>query len=294
MTPAHPFAGAASSATGVEEQQLIVDPAMGRPAQASTRAKPAVTHAARRAGQQSCPAAPEAHVARRRMIERYIPLADKTARRYSHTSEPLEDLVQVARLGLIKAVDRWDPQRGLSFTTFAIPTITGELRRYFRDRTWTVRPPRDLQELYLDVSRVREQLVHELGREPTARDVAAELGRTVEEILEALEAGAAHSPPSLDAPVRHDDEGAGQALLDRVPEARDDLDRSEKATALWQLGAVLDERAWEVVRLRFHEDLLQREIAERIGCSQMHVSRILKESLHRLRDAAREANLEFD
>jgi RNA polymerase sigma-B factor len=228
------------------------------------------------------------------MIERYMPLADKIARRYSHTSEPLEDLVQVARLGLIKAVDRWDPHRGLAFTTFALPTITGELRRYFRDRTWTVRPPRDLQDLYLDVRRVRERLVHELGREPTARDVAAELGRTVEEILEALEAGEAHSPPSLDAPVSHDHEGAGQTWLDRVADARDDLDRSEKATALWQLGAVLDDRAWEVVRLRFHEDLVQREIAERVGCSQMHVSRILQDSLRRLRDAAREADLEFD
>ena len=222
-----------------------------------------------------------------------MPLADKLARRYSHTSEPLEDLLQVARLGLIKAVDRWDPDRGTAFSTFAVPTITGELRRYFRDRTWTVRPPRDLQELYLNIGRVRENLVHELGREPTARDVAAELGRTVEEILEALQVGDAHSPSSLDA-RRYDDGGSDQTWLDHLPDARDDIDRSEKATALWQLGAVLNDRDWEIVRLRYAEDLLQREIAERVGCSQMHVSRILSNSLARLRDAAGDANLDFD
>jgi RNA polymerase sigma-B factor len=227
------------------------------------------------------------------MIERYMPLADKTARRYSHTAEPLEDLMQVARLGLINAVDRWDPDRGVAFSTFAVPTITGEVRRYFRDRTWAVRPPRDVQELYLTVHRVRDSLVHDLGREPTANDLAAELERSVEEILEALQAGDAHSPPSLDSPVRNDEE-AGQTLLDRLPDGRNDLDRSEKATALWQLGAVLDDRAWEVVRLRFQEDLLQREIGERVGCSQMHVSRILSESLATLRAAADDADLEFD
>jgi RNA polymerase sigma-B factor len=233
-------------------------------------------------------------LSRSQLIERYMPLADKLARRYSHTSEPLEDLMQVARLGLVKAVDRWDPERGIAFSTFAVPTITGELRRYFRDRTWTVRPPRDLQDLYLDVRRVRETLAHELGREPTAGDVAAELGRDVEEILEALQAGDAHSPPSLDSPVRSDDESAGQTLADRLPDARDDIGRSETATALRQLGAVLGDRDWEVVRLRFGEDLLQREIAERVGCTQMHVSRILSDSIARMRDAAHEADLEFD
>jgi RNA polymerase sigma-B factor len=226
------------------------------------------------------------------MIERYIPLADQIARRYRHTSEPLEDLVQVARLGLVKAVDRWDPHRGFAFSTFAVPTITGEVQRYFRDRSWTVRPPRDLQDLYLDIQRVREGLFHELRREPTANDVAAELGRTVEDILEALEAGDAHSPRSLDSAVRND-EGEGATWLDRVPDSRDDLDQTEKATALRQLAGVLDDRAWEAVRLRFEEDLLQREIGERIGCSQMHVSRILRDSLERLRNAADDRGLEF-
>jgi RNA polymerase sigma-B factor len=228
------------------------------------------------------------------MIERYMPLADKIARRYTHTSEPIEDLVQVARLGLIKAVDRWDPHRGVSFSTFAVPTITGELRRYFRDRTWTVRPPRDLQDLYLAARRTRESLFHELGREPTARDLADKLGRTVEDVLEALEAGDAHSPPSLDSPVRSDDEASGQTLGERVADGRDDFGETDDATALWQLGHVLDDRAWEIVRLRFVEDLLQREIGERVGCSQMHVSRILRDSLARLRAAADEAGVRFD
>jgi RNA polymerase sigma-B factor len=235
-----------------------------------------------------------AHATRQQMIERHMPLADMIARRYRHTSEPLEDLLQVARLGLIKAVDRWDPDRATAFTTFAVPTIAGELRRYFRDRTWTIRPPRNVQELYLDVRRVRDSLMHELGREPTAGDVAAELGRTVEDVLDAMEAGDAHSPTSLDSHVAHDDDGRGQTWLDRVPDARDDIGRSEKATALQQLGAVLDDRAWEIIRLRFDEDLMQREIGERVGCSQMQVSRILREALARLSAAAHEAGLDFD
>jgi RNA polymerase sigma-B factor len=205
----------------------------------------------------------------------------------------MEDLVQVARLGLVKAVGRWDPHRGVAFSTFAVPTITGELRRHFRDRTWTVRPPRDLQDLYLAVQQVRQNLFHELRREPTAADVAERLGRTVEDVVEALEAGDAHTPRSLDSPVRSED-GDGHTWSDRVPEPRDEVARTEDATALWQLGAVLDDRAWEVVRLRFEEDLLQREIGERVGCSQMHVSRILRDSLVLLRAAADEAGLDFD
>ena len=217
------------------------------------------------------------------MIERYVPLADSLARRYGHTSEPLDDLVQVARLGLVKAVDRWDPHRGTAFSTFAVPTIMGELRRYFRDRTWTVRTPRDLQELYLAARRTRDRLALELGHEPTAADVAEALGRTVEDIVEALQAGDAHSPSSLDAPVRGED---GVTRADRVPDGRRDIAAAEDAAALNQLGEVLDSRSREVIRLRFQEDMLQREIAERVGVSQMHVSRLLAEAVTRMRAAA--------
>jgi RNA polymerase sigma-B factor len=229
---------------------------------------------------------------RQRMVERYLPLADKLARRYVYTSEPFDDLVQVARLGLVKAVDRWDPDRGTAFSTFAVPTIIGELRRHFRDRTWTIRPPRDLQELYLDVQRVRNALATELGREPTAGDVAERLRRTPEEVVEALAVGDAHSPTSLDAPVQNHDE-QGFSRLDALAHRGGDIARVEQRAALEQLGEVLSDRDWEVVRLRFQEDLLQREIADRVGVSQMQVSRILRDSLERLRAAAGESGAGF-
>jgi RNA polymerase sigma-B factor len=227
------------------------------------------------------------------MVERHLPLADKLARRYLHTSEPLDDLTQVARLGLVKAAERWDPSRGNSFSTFAVPTILGELRRHFRDRTWTIRPPRDLQELYLDVQRLRHELATEIGREPTARDVADRMGRNAEEVVEALAVGDAHSPTSLDAPVRdHRDEAYSR--IDVLPDSRRDIVHSEERTALAQLATALSDRDREVVRLRFQEDLLQREIAARVGVSQMQVSRILRDALMRLRAAADDADVAFE
>lgn len=229
---------------------------------------------------------------RQQMVERHLPLADNLARRYAHTSEPLEDLIQVARIGLVNAVDRWDPRRGTAFSTFAVPTITGELRRYFRDRTWTIRPPRDLQDLYMDVQRVRQMLAGELGREPTAGDVADRLGRTREEVVEALQAGDAHSPRSLDAPVG-DDGNDVRTGLDMLADSRMDIARSEDGAALEQLGYVLNDRDWEVVRLRYQEDLLQRQIAERVGVSQMQVSRILRDSIARMQEAAEEGAVAF-
>jgi RNA polymerase sigma-B factor len=219
------------------------------------------------------------------LVERYLPLADRVARRYAYTAEPLEDLVQVARLGLIKAAQRWDPNRGTAFSSFAVPTMTGELRRYFRDRTWAIRPPRHLQELYLAVQCVREQLWQEHGHEPTAHQVATWLERPVEDILEAIEAGDGYEPKSLDAPV-HRDELAGATGHDLVADTHDEFERCETAVTLQQLSAALSARDREVLRLRFCEDLLQREIAERVGCSQMHVSRILRDALRRLQAIA--------
>jgi RNA polymerase sigma-B factor len=227
---------------------------------------------------------------RQRMVERYLPLADKLARRYSYTSEPLDDLTQVARIGLLKAVDRWDPSRGTAFSTYAVPTITGELRRHFRDRTWAIRPPRELQERYLDVKHVRDDLWQELGREPTARDVAERLGLTPEDVVEALATRDAYSPTSLDTAARADDE-QGLTHLDRLADPRRDLARAESRIALSQLTeASLDAREREIIRLRFEEDHIQREIGDRVGCSQMHVSRILHEALRRLRAAAEEGH----
>lgn len=231
--------------------------------------------------------------ARERMIERYLPLADSVARRYRHTREPLDDLIQVARIGLMKAVDRWDADRGNAFSTFAVPTITGELQRHFRDRTWTIRPPRDVQERYLRVLRTRESLSTELGREPTARDVAEAIGCDAEDVVEALVAGDAYAPRSLDAPVRTD-EGDAITGAAQLPDDRRDIGRCEDAAALDQLARVLDDRSWQVIRLRFEEDLMQREIGDRMGLSQMHVSRILRDALARLREAADAANVVFD
>ena len=230
-------------------------------------------------------------VDRQRMVERYIPLADKLARRYRDTSEPIDDLVQVARLGLVKAVDRWDPGRGTAFSTFAVPTILGELRRHFRDRTWTSKPPRDLQDLYLQVHRVRQDLAPALGREPTARDVADRVGRTPEEVVEALAVGEAHSPASLDAPVGDDE---AHSRIDTLADSRPEIACSEQRTALQQLGMSLSDRDREVVRLRFEEDLMQREIGDRIGVSQMQVSRILRNAIARLRAAAEQADVSFE
>ena len=231
--------------------------------------------------------------ARERMIERYLPLADSLARRYRHTSEPLDDLTQVARLGLMKAVDRWDPDRGNAFSTFAVPTITGELQRHFRDRTWTIRPPRDLQELYIRVKRVRGQLYTELGREPNARDVAGAIGCDAEDVVEALAAGDAYAPRSLDAPAQTD-EADGLTGADLLADDGRHIARTVDAASLMQLADVLDDRSWEVVRLRFHEDLKQREIGDRVGCSQMHVSRILRNALTQMREAADAADFVFD
>lgn len=219
--------------------------------------------------------------ARDEIIERYMPLARSLALRYRRASEPLDDLIQVASVGLVKAVDRWDPHRGLAFSSYAVPTILGELRRYFRDSTWDVRPARDLQELCLAVEEARDALWSRLGRSPTVGDLAEHLARTPEEVMEALQATEGRSLRSLDAPV-HEEDGdsasAGELMgLDDV-----EYERVEAVVTLQRLTSILDERAREILRLRFHCDLLQSEIAERVGCSQMHVSRIIRASLERL------------
>jgi RNA polymerase sigma-B factor len=216
--------------------------------------------------------------AREELIESYLPLAKQLARRFRDRAEPLADLTQVAYVGLVAAVDRWDPERGTAFSSFAVPTILGELRRYFRDNTWMVRPPRDLQELWLNICRARDELWQELGREPSVQDVADSLGVTIEQVSDALQAGAIRVAGSLDEPLRADDSRSATPL-DRAVSRDDQIAHADAAITLEQLSLVLDRRSREVVRLRYREDLLQREIAERVGCSQMQVSRILKEAL---------------
>jgi len=208
--------------------------------------------------------------AREILIERYLPLARSLASRYRGTLEPMDDLIQVASLGLVKAVDRWDPDRGLAFSTFAVPTIRGELRRYFRDLTWVVRPPRELAELSLCVERLRRLLSAALGSEPTTVELAAHLGRPAETVAEAVRAGQARwtSPLKSDAV-----EDASQSAFVEQAEARATLDG---------LLTSLDPQAREVLRLRFHDDLLQVQIAARVGRSQVEVSRIIRSSLETL------------
>ena len=225
--------------------------------------------------------------AREQLVQRYIRLAHKLARRYARSSEPLEDLEQVACLGLVRAIDRFDSSRGTTFSTFAVPTILGELRRHFRDRTWAVRVPRELRDLAAAVEHAAEGLAAELGRSPSLAEVADAVGQPVEHVMAAREAALAYRCDSIDRPLRADDADGGATLADLLGEPDDELSRVETGVMLDQLAEVtLSERDRVVLRLRFEHDLLQREIADRIGVSQMQVSRILRDAMDRLQNAA--------
>jgi RNA polymerase sigma-B factor len=224
--------------------------------------------------------------ARAELATRYLPLARRLAMRYQHTGEPLDDLVQVASLGLVKAIDRWDPDRGTALSAFAVPTILGVLRQHLRDNTWRVRPPRGTQELFLLATRARNQLWRELGRAPQVHEISTFLGRSYDEVLEAVEAVSAREPGSLDAPLADAGDGDAATLLDRLAGRDPGYAGVEVRLVVDQLAASLTERSREVVRLRYREELHQREIAERIGCSQMTVSRMLRDALETLRRCA--------
>jgi RNA polymerase sigma-B factor len=224
--------------------------------------------------------------ARERLIRRYLPLANSIARRFDRGKRvPLEDLEQIAAVGLIRALDRYDPANGAAFSSFAVPTMQGEIRRYFRDFTWTVRPPRELQERAIRIEREREQLTTDLGRTPTARELAAEVGCTIEELIDATEAAQARASDSFDRPLkRQEDEGA--TLGERLGADDPGFEAAEESATLDRLLDTLPERDRLVLHLRFREDLTQTEIGRRIGCSQMHVSRILRAALARLAESA--------
>lgn len=216
------------------------------------------------------------------MVERHLGLAHHLARRYAERGEPLDDLVQVASIGLLKAVDRFDADRGVSFTSYAVPTILGELRRHFRDRGWAIHVPRDLKEAAL---RVEAAMKQHAGRAPTPAELAKETGLDVETVLEALEVSGAHRALSLDAPATRLDDDL-PALVDGLGSEDDDLARARDRATLEVLAEVLDEREREILRLRFVEDLTQSEIGARVGVSQMHVSRLIRTSLTRMRLAS--------
>jgi RNA polymerase sigma-B factor len=223
--------------------------------------------------------------ARDALVERFLPLASHLARRYDRGDVPLDDLVQVASLGLLKAIERFDPDRGVAFSSFAVPTITGELKRYFRDKGWWVRVPRDLQELALRVDRAGDQLFDVLRRAPTPDEIAEHLGVSVEEMLEAREAAGAYRADSLDRPRAENDVSA-RPIAETLGDDDDGYVRAEHAATIERLMRVLSEREREIVRLRFVEDLTQAEIGERVGVSQMQVSRLLRQAIDRMRAAA--------
>jgi RNA polymerase sigma-B factor len=218
---------------------------------------------------------------RAKAIEAWLPLANHLAHRYSGRGEPTDDLTQTAAVGLIKAIDKFDPTRGVDFAGYAIPTIIGELKRHFRDRTWDIRVPRRLQELRLAISEANSSLLQTLGRSPTVADIATHLNLTEEEILEGLEGARAYNAVSLSTPTG-DGERATE-LGDMLGGEDGEYELAELRVALGPALATLDEREQKILTLRFYGNLTQSQIADQIGVSQMHISRLLTRALTKLR-----------
>ncbi len=220
--------------------------------------------------------------AREQLIEQYMSLVRSLARRYSYRGEQLEDLVQIGAIGLIKAIDRFDIERGVELTTYATPNIIGEIKRHFRDRGWSVRVPRGLQELNIQLSRLLEELTVQLGRSPTIPELAKAAEVSEEEVLEALESGRAYSSLSLSA-GSSDEEGELDPLESLGTEEHQ-YEVSEDRAVLAPGFRVLDERERKILHLRFFEGLTQSQIAQQVGISQMHVSRLIRRSLEKIRE----------
>ena len=217
---------------------------------------------------------------RNQLVEEHMRLAEFLARRFSHRGESPDDLRQVALVGLLKAVERFEPDRGLQFSSFATPTITGELKRHFRDKGWAVRVPRRIQELHLELDRTVADLNQELGRPPTPAEIAQRAGVLEEDVLESMEAGSLYRLASLDSSRSNDE--AAPSPAQRLGELDHELGAVENRVAVSEMLSLLPEREQKIVYLRFFEGLTQSEIAEQIGISQMHVSRLLVRSLETL------------
>ncbi|CAN5567772.1 N/A [soil metagenome] len=219
------------------------------------------------------------------LIEAHLRLAEHLARRFNNRGVALDDLIQVASLGLVKAVERFDPERGLEFSTFATPTIVGELKRHFRDKGWAVRVPRRVQELHVEINSLVNELTQQLGRSPTVSELAGHARTSEEEVLEAMEAGQAYRSTSIDAP-RRGDEDDGRDLANQLGDIDTNMFDAENRMLISRLIQSLPSREQLMVHLRFFEGMTQSQIAERLGISQMHVSRLLSKSLRILRDEA--------
>ncbi len=220
--------------------------------------------------------------ARDELIERFLPLARKLARRYISSSEPYDDLVQVASLGLVKAVERFDPAKGFAFTSFAVPTIVGELKRYFRDSGWALHVDRGAQERARKITDAQRKISARTGRAPTVSELAQYLELSEEEVLDGLQVAGAYDAVSLDAPLSDDD--GTTSRIDTIGDEDDRLDMVDDQATIFAAARHLPRRERQILFLRFGEDLTQTEIAERVGVSQMQVSRLLRRSLHRLRE----------
>ena len=220
------------------------------------------------------------------LVERYLPLARSLARRYRRGAEPLEDLEQVASLALVKAVEGFDPSRDVAFSSYAVPTITGALKRHYRDYGWSVRVPRDLQELAMRIQRFNETASATTGTSPTAAQIAEHAGISVEDVIEAREAYQALHADSLDQPARWSDDEERVSLLDTVGTSDAEYETVLDRVTLDSLLETLEERDRAIVRLYHQKELTQSEIGERLGLSQMHISRLLRQATARLVDAA--------
>jgi RNA polymerase sigma-B factor len=223
--------------------------------------------------------------ARERLIEQYLPLVRSLARRYSYRGEQLEDLVQVGCIGLIKAIDRFDIDRGVELTTYATPNIIGEIKRHFRDKGWSVRVPRGLQELNVRLSHLVEELTVQLERSPTIAELAKAASVEEEEVLEALESGQAYATLSLSSPGGGGGEdGSDLDPLESLGEIEHEYEVSEDRAVLAPGLRALDDRERRILHLRFFEGLTQSQIAQQVGISQMHVSRLIRRALEKIRD----------
>jgi RNA polymerase sigma-B factor len=252
-----------------------LDPALTSAAAADTASDLLAAMAATPADSPSRPAL------RERAIQAWLPLAKHLARRYANRGEPTDDLIQTATIGLIKAVDRFDPDRGVDFAGYAIPTIIGEIKRHFRDRTWSIRVPRRLQELRLHISEANAILTHTLGRSPLVSDIAAHLGIAEDEVLEGLEGARAYNATSLSTPIGTD---STTELGDTIADEHSDYEQADLRATIEPALGLLDDRERKIVILRFWGSLTQSQIAEQVGISQMHVSRLLTKALTKMRE----------
>src|SRR4051794_30278638 len=226
--------------------------------------------------------------AREKLIEQYMSLVRSLARRYSYRGEQLEDLVQIGAIGLIKAIDRFDLERGVELTTYATPNIIGEIKRHFRDKGWSVRVPRGLQELNVQLSRLMEQLTVQLGRSPTIAELAKASGSQEEDVLEALESGRAYSSLSLSSGGGGGDGDEDLDPLESIGTEEHQYEVSEDRAVLAPGFKALDERERMILQLRFFDGLTQSQIAQQVGISQMHVSRLIRRSLEKIRETIAE------